>query len=160
MSTPHHDSPYQPPPPTPPPPPPQAYSFVLFATFALIESNRSLFAAFGFHFAAADGPSPIIIGLVLFTSTYWTPVDSVLKFLLNLNSRRNEFAADRYSRNLADDSGKNLGYARHLASGLIKLQIENLGNMVPDPWYSAYHFSHPPLVERLVPLEARATKDK
>ena len=26
---------------------------------------------------------------------------------------------------------------------------ENLGNMVPDPLYSMYHFSHPPLVERL-----------
>ena len=27
--------------------------------------------------------------------------------------------------------------------------IENLGCMVPDSWYSIYHYSHPPLVERL-----------
>jgi STE24 endopeptidase len=27
--------------------------------------------------------------------------------------------------------------------------LENLGAMCPDPWYSAYHYSHPPLVERL-----------
>jgi hypothetical protein len=29
------------------------------------------------------------------------------------------------------------------------MNVENLGNMVPDAWYSLYHFSHPPLVERL-----------
>lgn len=122
----------------------QSYIFALFTTFSLIESNRSLFAAFGFHFDVADS-LPVFIGLVLFTSTYWSPVDKVLSFFVNLNSRRNEFAADQY--------GKSLGYARELASGLIKLQIENMGNMVPDPLYSVYHFSHPPLVERLKPLE-------
>ncbi|KAJ1881269.1 CAAX prenyl protease 1, partial [Kickxella alabastrina] len=42
-----------------------------------------------------------------------------------------------------------LGYGEQLASGLIKLQIENKSVMNPDPLYSAYHFSHPPLVERL-----------
>lgn len=29
------------------------------------------------------------------------------------------------------------------------LQEENLSAMNTDPWYSAYHYSHPPLVERL-----------
>jgi hypothetical protein len=29
------------------------------------------------------------------------------------------------------------------------LCAENLGNLVPDSLYSLYHFSHPPLVERL-----------
>lgn len=24
-----------------------------------------------------------------------------------------------------------------------------MDNFVPDEWYSAYHYSHPPLVERL-----------
>ena len=128
----------------------QAYTFVLFATFAFVQSNKALSAAFGFH--VGNDPAPIIIGLTLFTSTYWTPVDNVLKFLLNINSRRNEFAADRY--------GKKLGYAKDLASGLIKLQIENLGNMVPDPLYSTYHYTHPPLVERLVPLEDQDKKSK
>ena len=30
---------------------------------------------------------------------------------------------------------------------------ENLGNMVPDVYYSMYNFSHPPLVERLRALK-------
>lgn len=34
-------------------------------------------------------------------------------------------------------------------SGLCKIHLENLGAMCPDPWYSTYHYSHPPLVERL-----------
>jgi STE24 endopeptidase len=63
----------------------------------------------------------------------------------NVLSRRFEFQADRFA--------KTLGYAAPLRTGLIKLQLENLGNMNPDPIYSAYHFSHPPLVERLGALD-------
>lgn len=33
------------------------------------------------------------------------------------------------------------------------LQEENLSAMNTDPWYSAYHYSHPPLVERLAALD-------
>lgn len=33
--------------------------------------------------------------------------------------------------------------------GLMVSQEENLSAMNTDPWYSAYHYSHPPLVERL-----------
>lgn len=127
----------------------QLYTGALFATFNFVSTSKPLFAAFGFSSNAA----PIFIALTLFTSTYWTPVDKILTFLVNANTRRNEFAADLYS--------KELGYSKHLASGLIKLQIENKGNMVPDPLYSVYHFSHPPLVERLGPLEqAEAKKTK
>lgn len=32
-------------------------------------------------------------------------------------------------------------------------QEENLSAMNTDPWYSAYHYSHPPLVERLQALD-------
>lgn len=33
--------------------------------------------------------------------------------------------------------------------------LENLDNMVPDKWYSSYHYSHPPLVERLRAIQDR-----
>lgn len=33
------------------------------------------------------------------------------------------------------------------------LQEENLSAMNTDPWYSAYHYSHPPLVERLAAID-------
>lgn len=38
------------------------------------------------------------------------------------------------------------------------LQEENLSAMNTDNWYSAYHYSHPPLVERLQALDNMAKK--
>jgi STE24 endopeptidase len=124
----------------------QIYTFVMFLCFSFVMNSAALFAAFGFAPVEVDGAMmmPVIIGLVLFTQTFWSPVDKILNLAMNFNSRRNEFAADKY--------GKDLGMAKELASGLIKISIENLGNMVPDPLYSAYHFSHPPVVERLAAL--------
>ncbi|KAJ2142342.1 zinc metalloprotease, partial [Coemansia sp. RSA 530] len=49
----------------------------------------------------------------------------------------------------ADAFSRDLGYGEQLASCLIKLQIENKATMNPDPLYSAFTYSHPPLVERL-----------
>jgi STE24 endopeptidase len=44
---------------------------------------------------------------------------------------------------------QSLGYGGALQQALIKLQVGNLGNMNPDWLFSEYHYSHPPLVERL-----------
>ncbi len=57
-------------------------------------------------------------------------------------SRRHEYQADRYSAALVTDPGA-------LASALVKLNSENLSNLDPHPWYSAWHYSHPTLLERL-----------
>ncbi|PQM37035.1 CAAX prenyl protease 1 homolog [Prunus yedoensis var. nudiflora] len=69
------------------------------------------------------------------------PLQHLVSFALNLVSRSFEFQADAFA--------KKLGYASALRAGLVKLQEENLSAMNTDPWYSAYHYSHPPLVERL-----------
>lgn len=37
-------------------------------------------------------------------------------------------------------------------------QEENLSAMNIDPWYSAYHHSHPPLVERLAAIDESEKK--
>ena len=44
----------------------------------------------------------------------------------------------------------------------MKLHVENLSCMAPDRLYSVYHYSHPPLVERLAAIrdEERAQKKK
>lgn len=125
----------------------QVYMLIFFYSYSLISSNTDLFSSFGF---AVDGKPPIIIGLIIFMQSYWAPVDKVLTFVLNINSRINEFAADRFS--------KDLGHEKGLASGLMTINMENLGNMVPDPWYSTYHFSHPPVVERIKALGVDVTK--
>lgn len=60
----------------------------------------------------------------------------------------------------ADEFAVTLGYGDELSRGLVKLQLENLSNMNPDPWYSAYHHSHPVLVERLSAIKQTRTSGK
>jgi STE24 endopeptidase len=43
---------------------------------------------------------------------------------------------------------------------LKKLHSSNLGSYDPDPLYSAYHYSHPPLIERLNAITAAEAKYK
>ena len=45
------------------------------------------------------------------------------------------------------------GYGKELKEGLITLQKENKGTMISDPFYSAYHHSHPPLLQRLQAID-------
>jgi STE24 endopeptidase len=127
----------------------QVYSFCLFLAFSFVQNNPGLYSSFGFYFRPQVSP-PVFIGLVLFSQTFWSPVDKILSLIMNFNSRANEFAADRYAAKL--------GMGEDLCKGLIKISIENLGNMVPDPWYSMYHFSHPPLVERLRAINPEGKK--
>jgi len=127
----------------------QIYTFCLFLTFSYVQNTPGLFVAFGFTYSITS-PMPVFVGLMLFIQTFWSPVEKVLQLLMTMNSRRNEFAADKFSQDL--------GMGPALASGLVKISIENLDNMVPDKWYSTYHYSHPPLVERLRAI--RSGEDK
>ena len=65
-------------------------------------------------------------------------------------SRRDERQADRFAVDLH-------GHARDLADALAKLGTENLSNLHPHPFYAAFYYSHPPLVERIGSLRALAT---
>ncbi|KAG0068391.1 hypothetical protein BGZ89_004794 [Linnemannia elongata] len=113
----------------------QVQLFAVFYLFSQFVNNKAMYTAFGFM-----DSTPTLIGFLLFQFLY-SPVESVLQFFVNMNSRRNEFQADAYAREL--------GYAAPLASGLVKLQLKNLGSMNPDWLHSMYYRSHPDLVERL-----------
>ncbi|KAH0890734.1 hypothetical protein HID58_053163 [Brassica napus] len=78
------------------------------------------------------------------------PLQHLVSFGLNLVSRAFEFQADAFA--------VNLGYAKDLRPALVKLQEENLSAMNTDPLYSAYHYSHPPLVERLRAIDGQDKK--
>jgi STE24 endopeptidase len=68
-------------------------------------------------------------------------------------SRRHEYEADRFAVRLARAPTA-------LASALVTLNGENLSNLHPHPWYSAWHYSHPVLVERLAAIEAEAAASR
>lgn len=69
----------------------------------------------------------------------------VLGFLMTAWTRRMEFAADAFSAGL--------GYARLMQTALIKLGKDNLSFPVDDWLYSAWHYSHPPVPERVAALK-------
>jgi STE24 endopeptidase len=63
-------------------------------------------------------------------------------------SRRHEFEADDFAA--AEVS------AEALISGLVKMYRDNASTLTPDPWYSAFHHSHPPAPVRIRHLQDRA----
>ncbi|KAI9809838.1 MAG: hypothetical protein M1825_000271 [Sarcosagium campestre] len=113
----------------------QFHLFYVFTLFSVFINNRSLYESFGFH-----TEFPIIIGFILFSDAL-APMDTVVKLLMNILSRRYEFQADEFA--------VKLGYSTQLARSLIKLQVQNLSTMDADWMYASYHFSHPILPERL-----------
>ena len=127
----------------------QVHIFCLFYLFSLFRSNADLYESFGF-----DRPTshfPTIVSLMLFSFLY-SPVEAVLGFAINVSSRRYEFQADAYAARL--------GYAVELREALIKISVKNRGMMWPDWMYAAYHYSHPPVVDRLARLKATANGKK
>jgi len=123
----------------------QVQLFVTFFLFGNMINNKDLYESFGFD------STPTIIGFMLFMMIY-SPVEHVMGFLMNLLSRKNEFEADAFS--------VNLGYREDLRSGLITIHKENKSNLYPDKLYSAYHYSHPPLIERLNAMKETAKQEK
>ncbi|KAI9750564.1 MAG: hypothetical protein M4579_006414 [Chaenotheca gracillima] len=113
----------------------QFHMFYIFALFSVFINNRSLYRSFGFQ-----NEFPIIIGFILFSDAL-APMDTVVKLLMNVLSRKFEFEADNFA--------VGLGYSTQLARSLIKLQIQNLSTMDADWLYASYHYSHPILPERL-----------
>lgn len=86
-----------------------------------------------------EGPS-FHIGLVAFSFLY-APISLLTTIFTNILSRKFEFQAD--------DFAKSTYSAQYLISALKKLSKESLSNLTPHPAYVFFHFSHPPLAERL-----------
>ncbi|MEN8263290.1 MAG: M48 family metallopeptidase [Nitrospirota bacterium] len=57
-------------------------------------------------------------------------------------SRKHEIEADRYSYELTENS-------ESMISALVKLSKDNLSNLHPHPLYAFFHYSHPPVLERI-----------
>ncbi len=81
------------------------------------------------------------LGLIAFSLLY-SPFSMITGIFMNLISRKNEFEADNYAK-------ENTGTGEHLITALRKLSANNLSNLNPNKWYVFFHYSHPPLLERV-----------
>jgi len=84
------------------------------------------------------------VGLITFGFLY-SPISMIIGLLMNIFSRKNEFAADRF----AAENYKGI----HLQEALKKLSVNNLSNLTPHPVYVFFNYSHPPLLQRLKFIE-------
>lgn len=126
----------------------ELHIFAMFALFGYLYKHQLLYTAFGF----VDGEMPVLIGLMIILQFITAPYNTVLDFLMTVQSRRFEFQADDFASTV-------LGRSEKLQSALVKLNNDNLGFPVFDWLYSAWHHSHPPLLERLAVLKTKTKQD-
>ncbi len=105
-----------------------------FAIIAWLAKSDWFNAAFGFPVGEL-APAFLLFSLLSGLLTFWfTP-------LSNYFSRKHEYEADAFARDAMASSGP-------IVNALRKLAQKNLSNLTPHPWYSAFYYSHPTLVER------------
>jgi STE24 endopeptidase len=113
-------------------------SLVVCWSFWLVLSWDGLSGWFGLVELSFLGKVLLVGFLASLVSFPLTPISS-------LRSRRHEWQADQFARNLT-------GEPEPLASALVKLCKENLSNLHPHPFYAWFYYSHPPVVERIARL--------
>ena len=97
---------------------------------------RSLWFNLSFGFPANElAPTFLLFGLLSGLVTFW------FSPLLHFFSRKHEFEADAFARDA-------MGGTVAMVGALRKLTQKNLSNLTPHPWFSAFFYSHPTLVER------------
>ncbi|MBI5491534.1 MAG: M48 family metallopeptidase [Deltaproteobacteria bacterium] len=113
----------------------EAFALVaLFTAYILMqgESLNGLFHIRGGGFFT----KAVVLGFI--GGVLSTPFEPLFNYL----SRRREYQADAYSCAATNDPGS-------MESSLIKLSKDNLSNLYPHPLYAAFHYSHPPVTDRI-----------
>jgi len=110
---------------------------MMFGGFAIIAwLARSPWFNLAFGFPPGElAPAFLLFGLLSGLVMFW------FSPLANLISRRYEYEADAFAR-------RAMGGAGPMVAALRKLALKNLTNLTPHPWFSAFFYSHPTLVER------------
>ena len=85
---------------------------------------------------------------IVFFGFLFRPLEEILSIFNNLISRKNEFAADTFSKETTNDP-------ESLVSGLKKLSVESLSNLTPIKFKVFMDYSHPPVIERIKALRKK-----
>ncbi|HPW63325.1 MAG TPA: M48 family metallopeptidase [Cyclobacteriaceae bacterium] len=111
--------------------------FVLFILSKMV-FNENLSIALG------GNQQAIHLNLIAF-GILFSPISAITGLLMSMLSRKNEFEADAYAKETFD--------GKALSNALKKLSVDSLSNLYPHPWYVFFHYSHPPLLQRLDALK-------
>lgn len=111
-----------------------ATMFAGFGAIAWLAQSPWFNLSFGFP-SGELAPAFLLFGLLSGAVTFW------FSPLMNLLSRKHEYEADAFAREAAGGPGP-------MIAALRKLAQKNLSNLTPHPWFSAFFYSHPTLVER------------
>jgi STE24 endopeptidase len=102
---------------------------------SLFISYQGLFDAFYMDHISIYG------GLIFFAMLY-SPLDFFMGMIMQMVSRKNETAADRFAAETTGDP-------RAMTDALKKLSAHNLTNLTPHPFYVFLNYSHPPVLQRI-----------
>lgn len=105
-----------------------------FWVVGYLAKSDAFFEGFGFS-DASIGIAFLLFGLLGSLFTFW------LSPLFNIMSRKHEYEADAFARDVVGDW-------KPLSNALRSLSEKNLSNLLPHPAYSGFHYSHPTLLER------------
>lgn len=108
-----------------------ALMFYLFSLFVGLDS---------FSIALGGSEASFHLGLLAFGVLY-SPISLLTGLGTNAFSRHNEYQADGFAKEKYN--------AGSLISSLKKLSKNNLSNLTPHPVYVFFHYSHPPLLQRI-----------
>jgi len=121
--------------------------FVLLFLLYKMAQFTNLYTGFGFTSVTSANVAQVqFIGLFM-AMTIYEAISEIISPVVNFSSRKQEYQADAFS-------SKVCGTPEPLISGLIKLNSENLSELLPPPLYVFWNFSHPTLIERIKALKS------
>ena len=115
-----------------------ATTFAALAVLGWLTHQPLFYAALGVPTPSTHAALLLFVMAAPFFTFFITPLSS-------LWSRRHEFEADRFATQHSS--------AAELAAALVKLYRDNANTLTPDPMYVAFHYSHPPALERISRLK-------
>lgn len=109
--------------------------FIGLFVLSLIYDYPPLFNTFGLKTPTNHG-ALVLFSILSGTFTFY------LKPIFSALSRKHEYEADQFSV-------KSTGEKKSMEESLLRLTKQNLSNLTPHPWYSAFYYSHPTTMERI-----------
>lgn len=118
---------------------------IVFALLGVLVNYEPLYALFGVPETATYAGLLLAVLIV-------GPIMELTSPITNKLSLKHEREADAFAVSVMDDG-------QPMIDALSALARENLANPFPHPTYAAFHYSHPPIPERIRLIEERMERE-